>query len=389
MKERKKKAKKLLLRVLERNAPLAYLGSRVYPLVRKEFPDAARARAQLSHRGVDLSRFRLRADMAYCRFHWGTKPKEYVLFGLYRLNDVGRREYLNYRQWVDLANTHIDKESLRLLHDKFTCYKRIARFYQREVIKLAGPEDAQKLDDFLARHRRGIVKPNRGSLGKGISIVDDAGEVRLEEISADKPLIMEEVLEQMEPLRSLHPASINTLRVVTCRVDGKTHVLYTLLRMGVGASVVDNAGAGGIVAEVDRETGIVRTVGYDETGTAFVRHPDTQCVIPGLLVPQWQELLDLVCRLAEEFPGVKVIGWDMALTEQGWVVVEVNNRPIIRAVQLIRGTGIRNELETLLGTERRGGWLRRFRMHLPPNTAFMYHGESGAMGTGHRKGVLG
>ena len=101
-----------------------------------------------------------------------------------------------------------------------------------------------------------------GSKGDGVAIHDKEGDGRdtrelFEELLRGKPLIIEELVVQDPRMAAFHPSSVNTMRVMTWYDGGEMTILYALVRMGRGGSVIDNASAGGVIAAVDRESGTI------------------------------------------------------------------------------------------------------------------------------------
>ncbi|HLP02509.1 MAG TPA: sugar-transfer associated ATP-grasp domain-containing protein, partial [Opitutaceae bacterium] len=130
---------------------------------------------------------------------------------------------------------------------------------------------------------------------------------------------------------------------------GDAPVLYhPFLRTGVGGAVVDNGGAGGILAAIDPATGILSTDGRDEDGVYYPRHPDTGIVYRGFQIPRWAEVAELAGRLCRIVPGERYTGWDFALTPDGWVLVEANHRGQFVGFQMLTRQGCRHEFEALL-----------------------------------------
>ena len=105
--------------------------------------------------------------------------------------------------------------------------------------------------------------------------------------------------------------------------------VFAVFRMGVGGTVVDNAGAGGIIAAVDPETGTVMSCGYREDGTTDETDPDTGASIEGSSIPSWDELREMVEQLVQIMPEQPLVGWDLALTDAGWVMAEGNSAPVV------------------------------------------------------------
>lgn len=59
---------------------------------------------------------------------------------------------------------------------------------------------------------------------------------------------------------------------------GEVVILSAVFRVGQRNRIVDNGGAGGILANIDPVTGIVYTNGADEFGNTYVKHPQTGVV---------------------------------------------------------------------------------------------------------------
>jgi uncharacterized protein YqfA (UPF0365 family) len=62
--------------------------------------------------------------------------------------------------------------------------------------------------------------------------------------------------------------------------------------MGQDKRIVDNAGAGGIMARIDSMTGVISTTGADEANKKYITHPDTGVTIEGFKIPRWKEAVD-------------------------------------------------------------------------------------------------
>lgn len=65
-------------------------------------------------------------------------------------------------------------------------------------------------------------------------------------------------------------------------------------------------------------------------------------------MPRWDEMKELCTKLAEMIPSVKCIGWDMALTENGWVVVEGNWATQLVVPQIVVQKGLKREMTELI-----------------------------------------
>ena len=86
----------------------------------------------------------------------------------------------------------------------------------------------------------------KGHSGQGIKIYRNykLGISLFDDVIKYGPFVVEELIEQGDELAVIHKESINTVRLVTFKVKNNVHIIGGALRMGVGASTVDNAGAG-------------------------------------------------------------------------------------------------------------------------------------------------
>ena len=197
-----------------------------------------------------------------------------------------------------------------------------------------------------------IVKPSGGYEGHGVRLVRTA--------EADAAALLAELLGHpefgtwlvQERLRS-HPAlaglagagTLHCARIVTL-VDraGRVHELWAAVKLGVSGAAADNF-HGGVTGNglclVELEEGRVGPfIAARPDGCGFVRSPAVPGGrrVEGLVLPHWQDARALVRRAAAGFLPLITLGWDVALTPAGPVLVECNTRwgaapdPSMRAV---------------------------------------------------------
>ena len=72
-----------------------------------------------------------------------------------------------------------------------------------------------------------------------------------------------------------------------------------------------------------------------------------RCAIMKQVMPKWQKMLDMCTEMAETLPDVRMIGWDLAYTEKGWIVIEGNAMSEVIGPQATMQKGIRTEIGEL------------------------------------------
>ena len=280
-------------------------------------------------------------------------PEEYFSYHYESLTRKERRKYvLNWEKDV-FANKVNNKSVQKLLDDKYASYMHFRQFYQREMVLIDFNDDLSKAKSFFEAHPKAIIKKNTGGSGHGVQIVNthdypgiDNLYFSLKEQYESKKIILEELIQQHPKMSSLHPQSVNTLRMPTIHVKDEILFFHPGMRIGRGDSIVDNGGSGGILAAIDEQTGCIKAAAIED-GTDYIVHPDTNIPLIGFQIPLWEEAKAFTMKLMQALPEGVYISWDIALTEKGWVMVEGNSRGQFFGRQLPIHKGVRDEFEEI------------------------------------------
>ena len=282
---------------------------------------------------------------AYIKYTWN--PFEFFIFDYQGLSKSRRKGFITEMQKENLAIKLNSTEVCKLFDCKWNTYMRFTQYYKRDICPfLSKNNNPAKLEDFISRHEDFILKPIDDSMGKGIAVLHKANVDTIIQMMNDYPsgIIVEELIKQSDQMASIHPQSVNTIRIHTFNVKGQVHIhSRPFARFGRRGGVVDNAAQGGIFAAIDFKTGIV-TAAMDEFGNKYIIHPETQKSIVGFQIPRWQEALIMAKELATVVPEAVSVGWDLACVDDGWVMVEGNSRGQFIGQQMFYRTGVREEL---------------------------------------------
>ena len=160
--------------------------------------------------------------------------------------------------------------------------------------------------------------------------------------------LFESIVKQSEQIERINPSSVNTVRFMTALFPDKSvKVFATFMKIGRAGSDVDNAGGGGNVdCAVNIDTGecynALQFNSFNDIKDVD-NHPDSGERINGIKINNWDDIKRHLCSYQARIPQLKIIGWDVALTNNGPVIIEINNYWDTTG-QLFLGKGWRKEV---------------------------------------------
>lgn len=303
-----------------------------------------------SSEGINTSEERRKEyliDMVYSLHRFGCMFDEYFLFDFEHLNKAGRLEFITDKIRWDYYASFNGRENLDIYNDKSKTYSYYGKYYNRLVCGIHSKTDLHLFDEFIKNNEKIIIKPIDSSGGRGVQI-KNTKEISFENLLDEYKtgFIMEQVLKNHKTFSEINESSLNTVRIVTVNIDGKIAVPFAFVRFGRAGKCVDNGFAGGIISNIDLETGIVTST-CDELGKRYIVHPDSKKNIVGFKIPDWNELKELVIEMAGIMPQNRFTGWDMAYTDDG-VMIEANPCSQFIGPQITQRKGIKKVFDLLL-----------------------------------------
>lgn len=202
---------------------------------------------------------------------------------------------------------------------------------------------------------------NRGAgaekwIRDGSALVSSGGrELTIDAIIAElhsQNCIVQPLLEDARELKALGSSALSSIRIIT--VAGEkippTAIAATLNFPNRPQSVTSNEGA---LCGVDIGNGTVVKIFTRRDAEPDARDRD----LLGVALPHWRESVDLVCRAHEiAFRKFVSLGWDVALTSEGPVLIETNLNWGVSPHQLLTGplgkTRLSDVIDELLSAPR-------------------------------------
>jgi hypothetical protein len=128
-------------------------------------------------------------------------------------------------------------------------------------------------------------------------------------------------------------------KIMTFVNNGRSEILYAAIRIGNGTSEVDNFHKGGMGVAINTKDGKLKGNAIDKDLNEYKKHPVTGTYFNKFEIPYWKETKKLVLDAAKVNQNIKVVGWDVAITKNGPVLVEGNRRPGFDLVQVLSKKG--------------------------------------------------
>lgn len=290
----------------------------------------------------------------------GHNPIDYVGYSEFRM----MRNILNIRERENLM-TGYTFNYLVLLRDKFVFYqycdslgmphpKTYGLVSKGKVSWYNGKQMRfEELDTIVKHDMDAFCKETTGELGRGaFALKVEDGKILvngeksnigiIEQKLGNANYIIQERLKNHPMLDAIYPNALNTLKFITViNDDGEVEFYDSVLRFGAGGNVVDNAGQGGIFVGVESD-GTLQSIGYYEAGKnkhlmVDGVHPDTNARFGGLKLPYWDEIMKTAIEFHKFFYAVPSIGWDIAITPDGFSFTETGEDWEIPLYQITHG----------------------------------------------------
>lgn len=258
---------------------------------------------------------------------YGASPNNYKKFDFCRLSDKQKKTYVTNRVSNRMIKKYNEKAYINIFEDKVQFAKKFAQYFKREWMYV--DECSKDEWDECIREWGGqkvICKPIDAAQGRGICVINPQ-EYSYENIKEKfKGNIIEEFIKQHHEIAEFYDKAVNCLRVITVLKHGKVNILVANLTFGSEYEIA-NASYGGITVEVDVETGELISPGGQFGHHIFEVHPYSNKKFKGFVIPFWHEIVEMLSECGKEVPQIGYVGWDIAITENGPVIIEGNTTP--------------------------------------------------------------
>ncbi len=305
-------------------------------------------------------------------------PWEYFFFQVYldRYSPDEKRRFIGWRQEIQidrLSNAHNARKTVNnklafqvLLGRHGVPLPVIKAVYGNSESGLPGKillSSTERVKDFLLNndHYPLFVKPISGAQGNNTFAFKGTIDRNLLQKSARKlPLkdfidrldsmretgiLFQELLKTHHNIEQLCGNRLTSVRIIIVLTPAGPQIISAVWRVPTGSNITDNFNCGkngNIIAGIEIETGRVQRMiqGIGWKNTLVNQHPDTGFEFGHLQLPDWEQIRSLCLDNATLFPDLRLQHWDVALTDRGPVVLEMNVEGGMRAHQIVQQRGI-------------------------------------------------
>lgn len=270
-------------------------------------------------------------DAIQCGYRHEASPENYLVLRFFEIKDEERSKYLTSgrsKRADKELNRFMTEKDARVMAQKHLFYQMFTGFVKREYLYTPEADFAECLE-FMDRHEVFICKPDRGIMGHGVKKIRTS-EIRdryawFQERKKEKCLI-EELIVQNEELQKINDGCVNSVRINAARdKKGNVRLIGACLKCGGKGAVADNFHSGGIAYPVDTDSGCITGPGRNNSDIReYDRHPGSEVVMPGFQIPYWEDIRAGIFLAMERMPNVGYVGWDIAVTPDGFELIEGN-----------------------------------------------------------------
>ena len=303
----------------------------------------------------NLSRFNKKLKEISIKENISYPKLKFKFINTFRLIGCGYSDFLNYelykkskKEIMEYATIkHQDKFYEIVSPSKYKTFFTIKTNFLRNFKDYIDRDffdngSLEELKEFLKKHEYFMIKPYDGLGGHGVEKLysKDIKDIKefYDKLKNEK-LFLEEYVIQNKEISKIVDSSVNTIRIMTFGYNGKSKILFACMRFSDGTASVDNFHQGGMACLVDIKSGKLVGSAFNKNLEYFDRHPKSGIKFDGFQIPNWDKVKKLVLDAALVNKNIHVVGWDVAVTENGATFIEGNRRPGFDLVQVLSKRG--------------------------------------------------
>lgn len=262
----------------------------------------------------------------YSVFRYGLSFADYRKSNFINLTKEQKEQCLGKKEYDKVINYLDDKKYSVIFLDKILFNKIFENYIGRKYIDIR----ITSLDEFInfvKDKETFFIKKHNSFGGEGVEkiINKDINYKKLyKQLLEKKQYLVEETIIQHSYLDDINKKAVNNIRIVTLVKDGKVHILAKVLRLSDGLEEV--VSCHDLMQTLDENGKGIGEV-YDDYFVNYLKHPTSNFDFKTTHIPYMKEAIKLAKDAALLVPEVRYVGWDIAISEKGPIIIEGNFYP--------------------------------------------------------------
>lgn len=275
----------------------------------------------------------VKKDMIKNFIKYGIGYTDYLKGDYINLTKEQKETFLTTKSYYKMLKYFNNETYIATMSDKLVFNKIFKEFLGRDFIDLR-VTSIDEFKKFLRGKNYVFAKPPISFGGHGIEKINVKEIKDIEKVYNDlkkkKLNLIEEEIIQHEELNKLNPYAVNSFRIVTLVKDNKAYVVGNALRINIDDAVA--IGCSDAYMRLD-ENGKICSRVVDDLANVYVEHPMAKIKFDTVKVPYIKEAYELALKAALVVPEMRYVGWDIAISKNGPVIVEGNEYPSYGLIQ--------------------------------------------------------
>lgn len=302
------------------------------------------------------SKLYIKFDMAKNFITRGIGYTDYFRGDYINLTNKEKDTFVTAKSFYKIIHYLNDYNYICLLKDKLKFNRYFNDFIKRDYINLKECT-VDEFNKFIKKYKVVFAKDPIGEGGHGIKKINvkeiDSVDNLYNELLKNKQYLVEEEIVQSKELDEINPNVVNSFRVITLYKDGKVYIVNNALRVNQDESNVigctnDLYFSFSIDGKIDSNV-------IDDYANVYEKHPLTGKKFSDVRIKDVKEAFKMCEKAALLIPEVRYIGWDIAFSKKGPVIVEGNEYPGYGLVQFYKlknkKTGHLKEIKDIIKDE--------------------------------------
>ena len=276
--------------------------------------------------------FYVKMDMIKNFLQYGIGYTDYLKSDYINLSKEQKKTYVTTKSYYKILKYLNNNEYKATMADKVIFNKIFKDYLGREWIDLE-VSTLEQFKEFVKNKENVFAKlPNDfGAHGiRKIVVKNENLDALYTELKEKGLFLIEEEIIQHEELNKLNPFAVNPYRLVTLVKDGKAYLMADALRINIDDDIA--VGCNDAYMRLGEDGKICSNV-IDDYANIYTEHPIKKVKFDTVTIPFVKESWELALKAALEVPEVRYVGWDIAITNNGPVIMEGNEYPSYGLVQ--------------------------------------------------------